>query len=69
MTVIMSLWGADDGAARAFMRALYTARGAGLSTAEAMRQAASELLGFQRRAGRSTHPYYWGGFVAAGDWH
>jgi CHAT domain-containing protein len=51
------------------MRALYTARGAGLSTAEAMRQAASELLGFQRRAGRSTHPYYWGGFVAAGDWH
>jgi CHAT domain-containing protein/tetratricopeptide (TPR) repeat protein len=68
-TVVMSLWGADDGAARAFMRALYTARGAGLSTAEAMRQAASELLGFQRRAGRSTHPYYWGGFVAAGDWH
>ena len=68
-TIIMSLWGADDGAARTFMRALYTGRGAGLSTAEAMRQAASTLLRFQRRNGRSTHPYHWGGFVAAGGWN
>jgi CHAT domain-containing protein/tetratricopeptide (TPR) repeat protein len=67
-TVIMSLWGADDGAARAFMRALYAARSAGATTPEAMRAAALELLRFQRAHGRTTHPYYWGGFVAAGDW-
>ena len=67
-TVIMSLWGADDAAARAFMRALYAARGAGASTPEAMRSAALDLLESQRARGRTTHPYYWGGFVAAGDW-
>ena len=67
-TVIMSLWGADDGAARAFMRSLYTARSAGATTPQAMRRAARDLLAFQRAHGRTTHPYYWGGFVAAGDW-
>lgn len=67
-TVIMSLWGADDASARAFMRALYTERSAGASTTEAMRAAAVRLLGDQRARGRTTHPYYWGGFVATGDW-
>src|SRR6185503_14343189 len=67
-TVIMSLWGADDASARAFMRALYAARSAGATTSEAMRAAAVRLLEDQRARGRTTHPYYWGGFVAAGDW-
>jgi tetratricopeptide (TPR) repeat protein len=67
-TVIMSLWGADDASARAFMRALYAARSAGAATDEAMRGAAVRLLEDQRARGRTTHPYYWGGFVATGDW-
>ncbi len=67
-TVIMSLWRADDASARAFMRALYAARSAGATTAEAMRAAAVRLLEDQRARGRTTHPYYWGGFVATGDW-
>jgi CHAT domain-containing protein/tetratricopeptide (TPR) repeat protein len=67
-TVIMSLWGADDASARAFMRALYAARSTGATTAEAMRRAAADLIAFQRAHGRTTQPYYWGGFVATGDW-
>ncbi|HET8947557.1 MAG TPA: CHAT domain-containing protein, partial [Candidatus Polarisedimenticolia bacterium] len=67
-TVIMSLWGAEDASARTFMRALYAARSAGATTAEAMRRAAVRLLEDQRARGRTTHPYYWGGFVATGDW-
>jgi CHAT domain-containing protein len=67
-TVIVSLWDVDDGAARAFMRALYAGRRSGLPTAEAMRQAGLGILARQRALGRSTHPYFWGGFVAAGDW-
>ncbi|HYV17468.1 MAG TPA: CHAT domain-containing tetratricopeptide repeat protein [Verrucomicrobiae bacterium] len=67
-TVIMSLWGADDASARAFMRALYAARQAGATTTGAMRRAAVRLLEDQRARGRTTHPYYWGGFVVTGDW-
>jgi len=67
-TVIMSLWDVDDGAARAFMRALYAARRSGLATSEAMRRAGLAILARQRSLGRSTHPYLWGGFTAVGDW-
>jgi CHAT domain-containing protein len=68
-TVIMSLWDVDDGAARAFMRALYASRRSGLPTSEAMREAGLGILARQRALGRSTHPYFWGGFTAIGDWH
>jgi CHAT domain-containing protein len=67
-TVIMSLWPVDDRTAPAWMRALYAARWArGLETAEAVRAADLELLGARREKGLSTHPYYWAGFIAAGD--
>jgi CHAT domain-containing protein len=67
-TVIMSLWSVDDGAARLWMRALYTARRDGLGTAAAVAAAGKSLLDGQRRRGATTHPYFWGAFVAAGDW-
>lgn len=67
-TLIMSLWAVDDGAARVWMRNLYEQRLAGRSTAEAVSRAGLRILDDQRARGRSTHPYYWGGFVAAGDW-
>ena len=67
-TLIMSLWAVDDGAARVWMRKLYAKRLSGLSTVDAVRRASLEILEGQRRQGRTTHPYFWGSFVAAGDW-
>ena len=67
-TLIMSLWAVEDDAARAWMRELYEARFSRASTAEAVRQASLELLQAQRDRGRTTHPFFWGAFVAAGDW-
>ncbi len=68
-TVIMSLWPVEDVAARVWMRALYKARLENqASTADAMRQASVAVLAERRTARSSTHPFYWAGFVAAGDW-
>jgi tetratricopeptide (TPR) repeat protein len=67
-TLIMSLWQVEDEATSAWMKALYQARAAKLSTADSVRKASLDLLAAQRRAGRSTHPFYWGAFIAAGDW-
>jgi CHAT domain-containing protein/tetratricopeptide (TPR) repeat protein len=68
-TVIMSLWSVDDQATRLWMRALYEGRlQKHLSTADAMHQASLSVLRARRAAGQSTHPFYWAGFVAAGDW-
>jgi len=68
-TVIMSLWSVDDQAARFWMRALYEGRlQKHLSTADAMHQASLSVLKSRRARGESTHPFYWAGFVAAGDW-
>jgi len=68
-TVIMSLWSVEDRAAMDWMRALYDGRlRRGLDTAAAVRDASLSVLA-QRRARRaSTHPFYWAGFVASGDW-
>ena len=68
-TIIMSLWAVDDEAARMWMRALYEGRlQRRLSTADAMHQANLDVLRKRRATGSSTHPFYWAGFVAAGDW-
>jgi len=64
----MSLWAVEDGATRRWMRELYEGRIHGLSTAEAVRNASLEMIRGQRRDGKPTHPFFWGGFVAAGDW-
>lgn len=68
-TLIMSLWPVEDRSTRAFMQALYEARLAdGASTAESVRRAMIRTLQSRRESGRSTLPFYWAGFVAAGDW-
>ncbi len=68
-TVIMSLWPVDDQAARAWMGALYRGRfQQRLSTMEAVRAASLNVLRSRRARGESTNPFYWAGFVAAGDW-
>ena len=68
-TVIMSLWSVEDQSARLWMRELYAARFARhLTTADAMRTAALRVLTARRARGESSHPFYWAGFVAVGDW-
>ncbi len=68
-TVIMSLWPVEDRSARQYMKALYAgAFEHRLDTAEAVRQASLEVLRSRRGLSQSTHPFYWGAFIAAGDW-
>ncbi len=68
-TVIMSLWAIEDNLARAWMVELYRARFIDeMATADAVRRATRRILQARRSASISTHPYYWAGLVAAGDW-
>ncbi|HEV8397243.1 MAG TPA: CHAT domain-containing protein [Vicinamibacterales bacterium] len=68
-TVIMSLWAVDDSASLEWMEALYHARLIDrLDTADSVRAANVAVIRERRASGRSTHPFYWAAFVAAGDW-
>lgn len=68
-TVVMSLWPVEDEATRDWMTSLYRRRLLeGESTAQAVNGASLDLLGSRRAHGASTHPFYWAGFIAAGDW-
>ena len=68
-TVIMSLWSVEDRAARQWMLALYRGRlQRQLDTADAVREASLSVLRDRRAKGQTTHPFYWAGFVASGDW-
>jgi CHAT domain-containing protein len=65
----MSLWSVDDAVSARWMTALYEGRflrHAG--TAGAVRAAHRALLDDRRARGLSTHPIYWAGFIASGDW-
>jgi len=65
-TLVMSLWEVDDQAAADWMRSLYASEAQGLTTAAAVRAASRDRLAARRTAGASTHPAYWGAFVAVG---
>jgi CHAT domain-containing protein/tetratricopeptide (TPR) repeat protein len=68
-TIIMSLWSVEDQSTRSWMRDLYNARfSRHLTTAAAVRDASLNALKGRRARHQSTHPFYWAGFVAAGDW-
>jgi tetratricopeptide (TPR) repeat protein len=68
-SVIMSLWPVQDAATAEWMAALYRARLVdGASTIDSVASAQRELLAARRARGESDHPYYWAGFVSAGDW-
>lgn len=68
-TLIASLWPVDDLDTREWMTALYRARFVDRKgTAESVRAADRKRLETRRAAGQSTHPFYWAGFVAVGDW-
>ncbi len=69
-TVIMSLWRVEDEAAGQWMARLYRERlMSHKDTRESVRAASLYILRQRRMHHLSTHPFYWGAFVAAGDWH
>jgi len=68
-TLIMSLWPVEDKSVQAWMTELYRSRLVERrSTIDAVHQASLKILRQRRAEQRSTHPFYWGAFVAAGDW-
>ena len=68
-SVIMALWPVDDEVSGEFMRNLYAERfGRGATTADAVWNASRKLLKDRQAAGKSTHPWYWAGFVGSGGW-
>jgi CHAT domain-containing protein len=69
-TVIMSLWPVEDEATRQWMATLYREHFLdGKDTGESVRAASLQILRQRRAKHQSTHPFYWGAFIAAGDWH
>jgi len=69
-TVIMSLWPVEDETTRQWMSTLYSEHFLGKKdTREAVRAASLQILRKRRARLESTHPFYWGAFIAAGDWH
>jgi tetratricopeptide (TPR) repeat protein len=68
-TVILSLWPVLDNVAADWMAELYRGKFVrGDTTATSIRAASRSLLAARRAAGQSTHPLYWSGFIATGDW-
>jgi CHAT domain-containing protein len=68
-SVVMTLWPVDDQTTRNFMRHLYAERFARHSTtADSLWIADRSMLKERRAAGKSTHPWYWAGFIGAGAW-
>ncbi len=68
-TVITSLWPVSDDATEQWMSSLYRKRFLNrLDTSQAVRAASLETLSRRRERGLSTHPFYWAGFIAVGDW-
>jgi CHAT domain-containing protein len=68
-SVVMALWPVDDTVTRRFMHELYAERlGRHASTADAVWNSSRKMLLERRAEGKSTHPWYWAGFVGSGDW-
>jgi len=68
-TLIMSLWPVEDESTQQWMTALYRARFlTGMGSAEAIRDASLRTLEERRKRGAGGHPFFWAGFIGAGDW-
>ena len=68
-TIVMSLWDVEDEAARRWMEELYRSRFThGRSTIESVSGASRAVLEWCRAQRGTDHPYFWGAFIAVGDW-
>lgn len=69
-TVIMSLWPVEDETTRQWMSTFYREHFLqGQNAGESVRAASLRVLRERRERHQSTSPFYWGAFIAAGDWH
>jgi CHAT domain-containing protein len=65
-SLVMSLWNVGDAETAEWMTAFYRRRLArGADPADALAAAEREVLRARRAAGRDTHPWSWGAFVAS----
>jgi CHAT domain-containing protein len=65
--LVMSLWPVTDEGAREWMTAFYQARFSRQhSPTQSVRDASLSQLRNRRKAGLSTHPFYWAGFILVG---
>lgn len=63
-SMVLSLWGLPDRATRVWVERFYAHYAASDSGASAaLRKTCTETLALRRSLGRSTHPFYWGGFA------
>ncbi|MEM7249496.1 MAG: CHAT domain-containing tetratricopeptide repeat protein, partial [Acidobacteriota bacterium] len=68
-TLVSSLWAVDDAATREWMLRLYRSHWQeGHDSSESARRASREQLTQLREDGETDHPFYWGAFIATGDW-
>ncbi|WP_164929325.1 CHAT domain-containing tetratricopeptide repeat protein [Gloeobacter violaceus] len=61
---VLSLWRVDDRGTQEMMAGFYRNLLSGQGRSEALRQEQLKMLGSKRYQ----HPYYWGAFIASGDW-
>src|SRR5262249_20518793 len=67
--IVVSLWRVQDEFSAQWMVHFYQEKVArGRSTADAVHLANTDMIRSLRQAGRTTHPFYWGAFIATGDW-
>jgi CHAT domain-containing protein len=62
-SLVMTLWPVSDYVTRTMMTSYYSGLMKGLGREEALRRAQLATLSGARR-----HPFYWAGFIEAGDW-
>lgn len=65
-TVISSLWQIPDTETMKFMKRLYATHAT--SYPALLQQAAVSHIREARKRGRSDHPFFWGAFMASGEW-
>ncbi len=63
-SLVASLWKVPDDSTRALMEAFYRELGVGTGRAKALQRAQARV----RSDSRWSHPFFWGGFIVAGDW-
>ncbi|MEL7220645.1 MAG: CHAT domain-containing tetratricopeptide repeat protein [Bacteroidota bacterium] len=64
-SIVTTLWVADDNATKTLMIDFHQFLEVGQPKEEALRQAKLRYL--QTQVGRMSHPFFWSGFIAAGD--
>jgi CHAT domain-containing protein len=63
-SVVMSLWPISDQATRSMMTRYYAGLTRGEGRGAALRRVQLAMLADKNR----NHPFYWAGFIEAGDW-